>query len=103
MVNVLLFSIDATGLLKQQLADFGIPGIRDLKQANDESVTASNGSSTATLSISVFVGAAMFMAVALGALYNVQRVRKRQMERDGEAEPERTDGCERPRLAIDPV
>ncbi|KAA0708776.1 Meprin A subunit beta [Triplophysa tibetana] len=88
-VIFLLSLEDATGLLKQQLAEFGIPDIRDLKQANDDSVTASNGSSTATLAISVFVSAAMFMAVALGALYYVQRVRKRQMER--EAEPERTD------------
>lgn len=91
-----MFLIDVTGLLKQQLADFGIPNIRDLQPATDDSVTASTGTSTATLAISVFVAAAMFLAVAVGAMYYMRRVRKRQTERDGEAEPERTDGCEYP-------
>ncbi|XP_056620781.1 meprin A subunit beta, partial [Triplophysa dalaica] len=91
-VIFLLSLEDATGLLKQQLADLRIPDIRDLKQAIDYSVTASTGSSTAMFAISVFVAAGMLMAVTVGTLYYVWRVQKRQMQRDREAEPERTDG-----------
>ncbi|KAA0708778.1 Meprin A subunit beta [Triplophysa tibetana] len=97
-VIFLLSLEDATRLLKQQLADLRMPDIRDLKQAIDDSVTASTGSSTANLAITVFVAAGMFMAVTVGALYYVRRVQKRQMERDGEAEPERTDGLKTGKL-----
>nr|XP_055042854.1 meprin A subunit beta isoform X2 [Misgurnus anguillicaudatus]XP_055042855.1 meprin A subunit beta isoform X3 [Misgurnus anguillicaudatus] len=83
---IFLFSLkDATGLLETWKAD--------LRSGVDDSTTASTGSATVTVAISVFVAAVAFLGVVVSASYYVRRVRKRgQMERDGEIELERTDG-----------
>uniref|UniRef100_A0A672T674 Metalloendopeptidase n=1 Tax=Sinocyclocheilus grahami TaxID=75366 RepID=A0A672T674_SINGR len=80
-----LFHTNVTGLWKTQPRR---PEIRDLQLEIDDSI----GSSTATVAISVFVAAAMFLGLAVGAMFYMRR-RRRLMERDGEFEPERTDGC----------
>lgn len=64
------------------------PGIRDLRLEIDDAI----GSSTATVAISAFVAAAMFLGLAVGAMFYMRR-RRRLIERDREVEPERTDGC----------
>lgn len=83
-------SIDVTGLLEPQSREFGSPEFVDLRLEMQEPI----GSSTATVAISVFVAAAMFLGIVVSAMIYVQRRRRRQVERDTEMEPERTDGCE---------
>lgn len=80
-------SIDVTGLLEPQSREFWRPEIRDQQLQVEDS----NGSSTTTVAVSVFVGAVMFIGLVASVLFYVQR-RRRQMER--EIEPERTHGGE---------
>ncbi|XP_026110581.1 meprin A subunit beta-like isoform X1 [Carassius auratus] len=82
-VIFLLSLDDVTGLWKTQT---GRPEIQDLQLEIDDTI----GSSTATVAISVFVAAAMFLGLAVGAMFYMRR-RGRLMERDREIEPERTD------------
>lgn len=84
-VIFLLSLKDATGLLETWKAD--------LRSGVDDPTTTSTGSATVTVAISVFVAAVAFLGVVVSMSYYVQRVRKRrQMEKDGEIELERTDG-----------
>ncbi|MBB6682325.1 hypothetical protein H4O20_12810, partial [Aequorivita sp. 609] len=78
---------DVTGLLEPQFREIEIQEFRDLRLE----IENSSGSSTATVAVSVFVGAAMFLGLVASALFYVRR-RRRQMGRDRDIEPERTDG-----------
>ncbi|XP_073711992.1 meprin A subunit beta isoform X4 [Misgurnus anguillicaudatus] len=82
---IFLLSLKDAGLLETWKAD--------LRSGVDDSTTASTGSATVTVAISVFVAAVAFLGVAVSMSYYVWGVRKRrQMEKDGEIELERTDG-----------
>ncbi|XP_067273230.1 meprin A subunit beta isoform X2 [Pseudorasbora parva] len=81
-VIFLLSLEDVTGLLEPQSREFRRP---------ESPPKDSNGSSTATVTVSIFVAAAMFLGLVASALFYVRR-RRQQMERDREIEPERTDG-----------
>ncbi|XP_051511762.1 meprin A subunit beta [Myxocyprinus asiaticus] len=87
-VIFLLSLEDLTELLDTQSGEIWRP-VRHLQSETDNS----SNSSTTTVAISAFVAVAMCLGLVVSALYYLQRVqRRRQVERDGEIEPEMTDG-----------